>query len=444
MTENDKPQSAGRQPSGLRGRARPKKQPTTTRPRDEGRGAGRARVGAAGGQHGPTGCAAESRRWSVRPLRSCSCPRTSAGPSPSWSGLGGSAMAFFGIADMLGTFDDPEDRVTARPEGAKLRPAVLELVTALAAWFVSLRLAVAGTLKWPTLTAAVLITGTFLWVVTAGFRAAQALGAFQTDETAQPRSLLKRHGFWLIVLTTLLYLPLLGSYSLSRPVGDPLRRGRSRDARARRLDLAVVGPRRLVLVQAGARFLDAGAVLLGARRALHARPDAGERGPRALPAAGVGGAHAACSCSRSLGVYFLYKGVAKACGRRAGLLGGIVLTTMPYWFLIAHQTMTDMPYVGPLTAAMGLLLLGFHTDPDERVGVYEISIGAAQAARLARGTSLFGAVVLLRPAAGALPRHAQPDAPLGRRAARLPLAPRPVLLGLRRWQLWPAGQRGLP
>ena len=44
-------------------------------------------------------------------------------------------------------------------------------------------------------------------------------------------------------------------------------------------------------------------------------------------------------------MYLLYKGVAKVFGRRAGLLGAIVLATMPDWYFLAHQTMTDMPCV---------------------------------------------------------------------------------------------------
>ena len=51
---------------------------------------------------------------------------------------------------------------------------------------------------------------------------------------------------------------------------------------------------------------------------------------------------------------------------RAGLLGGIVLATVPDWYFLAHQTMTDMPFVAPMTAAMGLVLIGLHLD-EERV-----------------------------------------------------------------------------
>src|SRR5260221_12551644 len=76
-----------------------------------------------------------------------------------------------------------------------------------------------------------------------------------------------------------------------------------------------------------------------------------------------------------LGTYALYRGVARTQGRRVGLAAGAALTTMPYWYLIAHQTMTDMPYVAPLAAAMALALLGFVTDPDQRMRLTEVRIG---------------------------------------------------------------------
>jgi 4-amino-4-deoxy-L-arabinose transferase-like glycosyltransferase len=47
---------------------------------------------------------------------------------------------------------------------------------------------------------------------------------------------------------------------------------------------------------------------------------------------------------------------------------------MPQWFLLAHQTMTDMPLVATLSASMGLLLLGMHTDGDVRVKAYEVAV----------------------------------------------------------------------
>jgi 4-amino-4-deoxy-L-arabinose transferase-like glycosyltransferase len=67
--------------------------------------------------------------------------------------------------------------------------------------------------------------------------------------------------------------------------------------------------------------------------------------------------------------------VAQRFGARAGFLAGLVLTTVPYWYLIARQSMTDMPYVAPLTAALALVLLGLGTQPEARVTVHGIRIG---------------------------------------------------------------------
>jgi 4-amino-4-deoxy-L-arabinose transferase-like glycosyltransferase len=92
-------------------------------------------------------------------------------------------------------------------------------------------------------------------------------------------------------------------------------------------------------------------------------------------------------------LYFLYKGVAKVYGRRAGMLGALVLATMPQWFLLSHQTMTDMPLVAALSASMGLLLLGMHTDEDARVKVYEVAIGRAKW-RLSAFHVVFGVILL--------------------------------------------------
>lgn len=305
----------------------------------------------------------------------------------------GGLIAFYGIADMLGTFDDADGKVSERPDGAKLRPAVLELLTAGAAWFVALRLAVAGGLPLHRLSAAVLVTGTFLWMVTAGFRAAQTLGVSRVDETGAARPLYRRHGFWLVVLTTVLYLPLLGSYSLSDPwethYGEVAREMLSRDDWISLwwaqegwfwskpiLDFWIQG---VFFSALGVRYMPDQMLAAAAHG----------RFPQPEWAARVG-----VFLLTVLGVYFLYKGVAKACGRRAGLLGGIVLTTMPYWYLIAHQSMTDMLYVAPLTAAMGLALLAFHTPATQTVRVYEVAIGSKKL-RFSLWHLIFGATVLL-------------------------------------------------
>ncbi|MEZ4408858.1 MAG: hypothetical protein R3A52_20655 [Polyangiales bacterium] len=56
-------------------------------------------------------------------------------------------------------------------------------------------------------------------------------------------------------------------------------------------------------------------------------------------------------------LWALYRAVASAWGKRAGVLVAFVLATMPHWFFLAHQAMTDMPFVAPLTIAMAMLML---------------------------------------------------------------------------------------
>ena len=93
-----------------------------------------------------------------------------------------------------------------------------------------------------------------------------------------------------------------------------------------------------------------------------------------------------------MAVYLLYKAVARAFGRRAGLLGGVVLVTMPQWFLLSHQTMTDMPFVAPMASAMALFLLGAQEDPSAEIKVYELDLGFFKL-RLSAFHLVFGAIV---------------------------------------------------
>ena len=301
---------------------------------------------------------ASDRRWSFSvPLGALGC-----------------AVSAFGILDLLGTFDDPPEKVAAKPEGSRLGSRVAELAAAGAALFLALRLAVAGVLPLPIASAAVLVTASFLWLVVAVFRAGQELGAWRTDESGQERGLLRRHGFWLVALTAVLYLPLLGSYSLSDPwethYGEVAREMIARDDWISLwwaqdgwfwskpvLDFWIQG---IFFKALGVRAMP-DQMLASVAEGRFPQPEWAARLPVFL--------------LTLLGVYFLYKGVSRVFGRRAGFLGGIVLLTMPYWYLIGHQTMTDMPYVAPLTAAMGLFLLAFHTDPEVEAKLCEIRLG---------------------------------------------------------------------
>jgi 4-amino-4-deoxy-L-arabinose transferase-like glycosyltransferase len=75
------------------------------------------------------------------------------------------------------------------------------------------------------------------------------------------------------------------------------------------------------------------------------------------------------------------------------MIGAIVLATMPQWYLLAHQTITDMPLVASLSMSMGLLMLGMHTDAEKKVGAYELEIFGKKI-RLTGFHLVFGVVLL--------------------------------------------------
>ena len=60
----------------------------------------------------------------------------------------------------------------------------------------------------------------------------------------------------------------------------------------------------------------------------------------------------------------LSRAVGRSWGGRAGVLVAMVLGTMPHWFFLAHQAMTDMPFVAPLVLAIAMLMMAITDDPD--------------------------------------------------------------------------------
>lgn len=302
-------------------------------------------------------------------------------------------VATFGVLDLLGSFDDPDDRVAGR---AGLRalgvPLGFMFGGAFGLWAL-VTLAVDGRLsaRFPVLTAGVLIPATFLVAVVGAYKAGEALGIFQADPDGAPRPLHARHGFWLIVVATLLYLPLLGSHSLSDPwethYGEVARELLARDDWISTwwaqdgwfwskpvLDFWIMA---LSMATFGVHTRS-NQVLSAVAEGRVPWPEWALRLPVFLMTV--------------LAVYLLYKAVARVYGRRAGLLGGVVLMTMPQWFLLTHQTMTDMPFAAPMAAAMGCFLLGAHEDPDATVRVYELDLVVVKL-RLSGYHLVLGAIV---------------------------------------------------
>jgi 4-amino-4-deoxy-L-arabinose transferase-like glycosyltransferase len=291
----------------------------------------------------------------------------------------GILVATFGVLDLVGSFDDPDDRVAGRTTlRALARPLALFGSGAFSLWGL-LCLAVDGRLstRYPVLTAAALVPASFLVTVVGAYHIGVCFGVWGADDDGAPRPLLRRHGFWLIVVATVLSLPTLGSHSLSDPwethYGEVAREILARNDWISTwwaqdgwfwskpvLDFWIQA---LAMATFGVRY-QPDKMLSAVQEGRVPWPEWAVRLPVFLLAL--------------FAVYVLYKGVANVFGRRAGLLGGIVLLTMPQWFLLTHQTMTDMPFVAPMAAAMGFLLLGAHTDPDVEVRVYELDLGVAK------------------------------------------------------------------
>jgi 4-amino-4-deoxy-L-arabinose transferase-like glycosyltransferase len=281
------------------------------------------------------------------------------------------AIAAWGVMDLLGTFDDAPGEANATPRvslGA-LGPALGLAIALFLAFCGSLALAQAAVGPWWVGSATV--TGSFIALVAAVFNLGKALGPWKLDEAGLERPLLQRHGFWVLAIGALLYFPAMGLQSLWDPwethYGEVAREVLSRDDWVS-LWWAQDGwfwskpilnfwIQALAMGSLGTHF-QPGMMMTGASGAWTAHPEWAVRTPNVL--------------MTLVAMYLLYKGVAKVFGRRAGLLGAIVLATMSDWFFLAHQTMTDMPFVAAMTGAMGLLLNGLNTHEDERVRVYEL------------------------------------------------------------------------
>ena len=278
-----------------------------------------------------------------------------------------SLVITFGALDFLGTFDDAPAGDARR--WSDFGPRVIELAGSIVLTGAVLRLVVAGRLPLGKAGAAVAVTGAILWVGVAGFRALAGLGVI--DGTKPIR---ERFGFWLFALNVLLFVPLLGSYSLSDPwethYGEVAREMLARDDWISTwwaqenwfwskpvLDFWLQA---LSFSALGVRFMP-DQMLASIAQGLVPRPEWAARLPvflLMLPA-----------------VYLAYRAMAARFGERAGFLGGLVLSTAPHWYVIGRQSMTDMPYVAPLTAALACVLLGLGTDPERLARTVPIRLG---------------------------------------------------------------------
>ena len=58
------------------------------------------------------------------------------------------------------------------------------------------------------------------------------------------------------------------------------------------------------------------------------------------------------------GIFCVYLMVARLFSKRAGVLSAVIMATAPMYFQITRQAMTDMPYVGLMSGAVALFMLG--------------------------------------------------------------------------------------
>ncbi len=300
------------------------------------------------------------------------------------------AVAAWGIMDFLGTFDDPDDRVAHSLTIQALAPSLGKMAGAIVLFGGALELAQCGALnQW---FCGLVVTATFVLWVASVFDVGVKLGAWATDENGLVRPLHRHHGFWVLVIGACLYLPSLGIYSLWDPwethYGEVARGVLARDDWISLwwsyqgwfwskpvLDFWIQA---ISMGTLGTGYQN-DKMLIGWGGAPIAHPEWAIRAPNVLFAL--------------VAMYFLYKGVATVFGRRAGLIGALVLATMPDWYFLAHQSMTDMPCVAALTAAMGLVLIGVHTSDEKIARVYEVKAWKTTW-RLSAWHLVFGAILV--------------------------------------------------
>ena len=301
------------------------------------------------------------------------------------------AIASWGVMDLLGTFDDADDRVERSLTLSGLGSPLAGFVVTGVAFCFALGGAQAGAVL-PQAAWGIVVALAFIAWAAAFFALGRKLGPLAVDESGEERPLFKRHGFWVIVTSAALLFPVMGIYALWDPwethYGEVSREMLARDDWISlwwaqdgwfwSKPVADMWMQAVSMATLGVHY-QPGKMLIGDGTQPVMHPEWAVRAPVVL--------------LTILATYLLYKGVARTFGRRAGLLGAIVLSTMPDWFFIAHQTMTDMPFVGAMTAAMGLVLVGLRVPEETEVRAYEVKVGAARF-RLTAWHLVFGAMLI--------------------------------------------------
>jgi 4-amino-4-deoxy-L-arabinose transferase-like glycosyltransferase len=289
------------------------------------------------------------------------------------------------LLDGLGSFEV----ALGAERGEVTGSAALGAIAASLFAFGAFAAAVAGAshLPGPAAVWGLVVTVSFTVFAASLVRVGQLFGAY--DE----RPLWQREGFWVVVASSWIVLPALGSFSLWDPwethYGEVAREILARsdwislwwaqDGWFWSKPILNFWIQALAMAALGVGYRsDAFLSPSGAPHLAH--PEWAVRTPNAL--------------MTILAVYVLYKGFAKAVGRRPAMLGAMVLSTVPDWYFLAHQTMTDMPFVASLTAAMGLLVYGLAVE-DDVVAPFTVVRFGERRLRVSAWHLLFGVVLLL-------------------------------------------------
>ncbi|HEX3771194.1 MAG TPA: glycosyltransferase family 39 protein [Polyangiaceae bacterium] len=300
-------------------------------------------------------------------------------------------IAAWGVMDLLGTFDDADSRVVSSTTLEKMGRPLLGLVGAGFLFCLTLGLAQAG-VALPQPVWGVVITLAFIATTAAVFHVGRELGAWKVDEEGLDRPLWKREGFWVVVIAAALYFPFMGTYSLWDPwethYGEVSREMLARDDWISLwwaqdgwfwskpvLDMWMQA---IAMATLGVHY-EPDKMLIGNGTQPLMHPEWAVRTPIVL--------------LTIVAMYLLYKGASKTFGRRAALLGALVLATMPDWYFLAHQTMTDMPFVAPMTACMALIMIGLRTPETREVRAYEVRVGSIRL-RLSAWHLVFGSILV--------------------------------------------------
>ncbi len=296
-------------------------------------------------------------------------------------------VAVFGILDLIGSFDDLRTWAMGDPRADKSLPKDAttlpsariddEIVTPIGAAALPFAGFLAALLTTMTLMAygrgivwGLAVTVGWIATVYCGYKSLAALRI--VDDVTRP--LLQRHGFWLIVFCCVLYLPALGAHGLVDPwethYGEV-----SRDILARDDWITIwwaeegyfvskpildFWMQALVMAIFGVKYLPDGMIAPGSIGGEPTRPEWIVRLPSLALAV--------------IALYLAYRAVSQVRGRRAGLISALVMATMGDYFMLAHQSITDMPFVASITAAMSLLIIGLTTDDDRTVKATRIKV----------------------------------------------------------------------